>query len=296
MKFTKGHYQAFWAYFTWGIFPVYWKFLKHISPLETLFHRVVWGCVFLGVLAFGFKKSSPSAAFQLLKKYFLVVTALAFFIACNWYIYVYAVNSGQILQGSLAYFITPLLNIVFGAYVFKESLSKKMKAAATIAAIGVTILMILNKNFPWIALTLAFTFSFYGVTKKKVHLGGLESSFLESLVMFIPALILAVSFRSEAATIFSMSDWLLLIGGGIITAIPILLFSLSTRSIPFNHLGILQFLAPTLQFLVGVLIYGENVTPARWIAFSCVWIGAGLYLNEIFQQERPKIKVPQSIT
>lgn len=287
MNLTHGHYQAFWAYFTWGVFPIYWKFLKHISSTEILFHRIIWGTVFLGILVFSYKRSNPVFVFGLLKKYFFYVISLAFFIAGNWYIYVYAVNSGQILQGSLAYFITPLLNIVLGSYVFSEKLSKGMKLAATIAAIGVFILILLNTTFPWVALSLACTFSFYGVLKKKVQLGGLESSFLESFIMLVPAAVLAIAYRDSAPDAFSALDWSLVIGGGIITAIPILLFSLAARSVPFNHMGILQFLAPTLQFLIGVAVYGEKVTVAKWLAFACVWFGAGLYLREIFRQAKP---------
>lgn len=288
MNLTRGHYQAFWAYFTWGIFPIYWKYLKHISSTEILFHRIIWGTLFLGALVFIYKKSNPIAVFNLLKKYFFYVACLAFFIAGNWYIYVYAVNSGQILQGSLAYFITPLLNIVLGSYIFEEKLSKGMKIAASIAGFGVLILMFLGTTFPWIALSLACTFSIYGVIKKKVQLGGLESSFLESFLMLAPAVALAIGYRETSSSAFSSLDWALLIGGGIITAVPILLFSLAARSVPFNHMGILQFLAPTLQFLIGFAVYGEPVTPARWMAFACVWLGTGLYLKEIFRQAKSR--------
>lgn len=283
MKFCKGHYQAFWAYFTWGVFPVYWKLLGHISPTETLFHRIIWGALFLGILVFGFKRSDPRIVFGLLKKFFFYVLVMALLIAANWYIYVEAVNSGQILQGSLAYFLTPLLNIVLGSYIFQEKLSTGMKIAASVSAVGVMILMFLNATFPWVAISLALTFSFYGVTKKKVQLGGLESSFLESSLMFLPAVALAFAIREQSQQVFGTLDWLLLAGGGVVTAIPILLFSLSTRSIPFNHLGIMQFMSPTLQFFVGFAIYGEVVSLAKWAAFGCVWLGAGLYLREMIR-------------
>lgn len=281
MKLTRGHYLGFWAYFIWGVFPAYWKYLQHVSPVETLYHRILWGCSFLGLLVFIHKRSSPLAVFSLLRKNFLNVVLLALLIAANWYIYVYAVNSNQILQGSLAYFISPLLTIVMGAYFFQETLTLNMKAASLIAACGVLVLILMSSGFPWIALSLSFSFAFYSVVKKKIHLGGLESSFLESFVLAIPAVFLAIQMRSEASTPFSGTDWALLTGGGVVTALPILLFSLSTRSIPFNHLGILQFLSPSLQFLVGFFVYDEPVSWTKWVAFICVWIGAGLYLKEI---------------
>ncbi|MFN8791202.1 MAG: EamA family transporter RarD [Bdellovibrionales bacterium] len=281
MKLTKGHLQGFWAYVIWGVFPAYWKYLQHISPVETLYHRILWGCAFLGILVFVHKRSSPKVVFSLLQKNFFYVLLLAILIAANWYIYVYAVNTNQILQGSLAYFISPLLTIVMGAYFFGETLTTNMKAASVIAGLGVLVLILMSSGFPWIALSLSFSFAFYSVVKKKIHLGGLESSFLESFVLALPAIFLATQMRVQSTVPFSGTDWALLIGGGVVTSLPILLFSLSTRSIPFNHLGILQFLSPSLQFLVGFFIYDEPVAWTKWIAFVCVWMGAGLYLKEI---------------
>jgi chloramphenicol-sensitive protein RarD len=201
-------------------------------------------------------------------------------------IYVYAVNANQILQGSLAYFMTPLLNIALGAWLFGEKLSQGMRWAASIAALGVFILIVSGNNFPWIALTLATTFSFYGVVKKKISVGGLESSFLENFVMFFPALIAALFLREQSEISFNQLDWILLLGSGVVTATPILLFSLSARSIPFNHMGILQFLAPSLQFLIGYFVYAEAVGPAKITAFILVWIGVALYIKDIFTSVR----------
>lgn len=283
MNLTRGHHQAFWAYFSWGAFPIYWKYLSHISPLEILYHRIIWGCVFLGLLVFGFKKASVKATFIMLQKHLLSVLAMAFFIATNWYIYVYAVNSDQVLQGSLAYFITPILNIVLGSYVFHESLSRGMRFAASIAGLGVLILVLQSTSFPWIALSLAATFSFYGVLKKKTRLGGLESSFLESFVISAPALLLLMISHNQSSTSYTSLDWILLVGAGVVTAGPILLFSLSTRSVPFNHLGIMQFLAPTLQFLIGYFVYHEAISPTKAIAFGLVWIGVSIYIVSLLR-------------
>jgi chloramphenicol-sensitive protein RarD len=283
---NKGYYQAFAAYFIWGVFPIYWKFLKHLSATEILAHRIIWSFVFVGVLVKILSKNNLKSLHQLLKNNFKWILLLAALIASNWVIYVYAVNANQILQGSLAYFMTPLLNIALGAWLFGEKLSQGMRWAASIAALGVFILIVSGNNFPWIAITLATTFSFYGVVKKKISVGGLESSFLENFVMLLPALIAALFLREKSEISFNQLDWILLLGSGIVTATPILLFSLSARSIPFNHMGILQFLAPSLQFLIGYYVFAEAVGPAKITAFILVWIGVALYIKEIFKKSK----------
>ncbi len=286
MILNKGYYQAFAAYSIWGVFPIYWKFLKHVSASEILAHRIIWSFVFVGVLVRLLSKNSLIHLFTLLKINLKWIILLASLIASNWVIYVYAVNANQILQGSLAYFMTPLLNIALGAWLFKEKISKGMRWAAGIAGSGVLILIISGNHFPWIALTLASTFSFYGVLKKKISVGGLESSFLENFIMFFPALLAAFILRVDSGPSLNGLDWTLLLGSGIVTATPILLFSISARSIPFNHMGILQFLAPSLQFLIGYLIYAEPVGPAKITAFILVWTGVALYIKDIYRNKR----------
>lgn len=286
MKLATGYYQAFGAYFIWGVFPIYWKYLNQISSFEILSHRIIWSFVFLGLISVYYKKATIHQYYQILKSHFLSLILLASLIATNWIIYVYAVNTNQILQGSLAYFITPLLNITLGAFLFNEHLSNQMKLATVIAAAGVSYLVIANTHFPWIALTLAVTFSFYGVVKKKISVGGLESSLLESLVMLIPALLGAFWIRENSEILITTQNWMLLVGGGVVTATPILFFSLSTKTIPFNHNGILQFLAPTLQFIIGYFIFHEEISPPKLVAFLFVWIGVGLYIQQIIKPNR----------
>ena len=283
MKISRGHAQAFAAYFTWGVFPIYWKFLKHLSSVEILLHRVIWSFAFLLVLVLFSKKIKIVETIKLFKNHALVIASLAVLIGTNWLIYVYAVNTGHILEGSLAYFMTPIMNIVLGAWIFKEKLSKGMKTAACVAGFGVLLLILLNGSFPWIALSLALTFAIYGVIKKKTKVGGLESSFLENMVMFAPAVIVALFWRSEQSEALVLTDYFLLIGSGAVTALPILLFSLSTRAVPLNHSGVMQFMAPTLQFLIGHYMYNEPVSQIKLIAFFFVWLGVGLYIRELFK-------------
>lgn len=289
MKISKGYLQALCAYFAWGIFPIYWKFLSHISTFEVLSHRIIWSFFFFFLIVLLSKKIQFGPTLSLLKKNTLVVFSLALLVSTNWCIYVYAVNSGYILQGSLAYFITPIMNIVLGAWIFKERLSRGMKVAAGVASFGVLILIFLNSTFPWIALSLALTFGIYGIIKKKTHIGGIESSLLENSVMLVPAIVAGIYWRGQQIIPLTSVDCFFLIGGGFVTAIPILLFSLSTRAVPLNHTGILQFLAPTMQFLIGSIMYKEPVSQAKLLAFVFVWIGVGLYMRELLSKSRKNL-------
>ncbi len=286
MKISKPHIQALVAYFAWGVFPIYWKFLKHLSSLEILFHRVIWGFVFLSLVVLFSRNIKFAETLHLLKKHFTAIVSMAFLIGINWYIYIYAVNSGHILDGSLAYFMTPILNIVFGAWVFKERLSASMKIAAGIAGLGVALLIFLNGTFPWISISLAATFVIYGLLKKTSKVGGLESSFLETLIMIVPALIAAFFWRSSHPVELMAIDYLLLIFGGVISALPILLFSLSMKAVPLNHTGVMQFIGPSLQFLIGYFIYSEAVSNGRLFAFVLVWIGVALYIRDIWTKSK----------
>ena len=281
MQISKGHVQAFVAYTTWGVFPIYWKLLQHLSSFEIFLHRIVWSFVFFLALVLLSKKIKIASTIKLFKNHALMVLSLAALIGSNWLIYLYAVNNGQVLQGSLAYFMTPLMNIAFGAWIFKEKLSPGMKVATQIAGFGVLLLMLTNTTFPWIAISLALSFAFYGVIKKKTKVGGLESSFLESLVMVLPAAALAIFWRGQQPEPLHTLDYILLIGGGAVTALPILLFSLSMRSVPLNHAGVLQFIAPTLQFLIGYFMYHEPVSTQKMVAFVLVWVGVALYIRDL---------------
>lgn len=286
MQISKGHVQAFVAYTTWGVFPIYWKLLQHLSSFEIFLHRIVWSFVFFLALVLLSKKIKIASTIRLFKNHALMVLSLAALIGSNWVIYLYAVNNGQVLQGSLAYFMTPLMNIAFGAWIFKEKLSPGMKVATQIAGFGVLLLMLTNTTFPWIAISLALSFAIYGVIKKKTQVGGLESSFLENLVMVLPAATLAIFWRGQQTEPLQLLDYVLLIGGGAVTALPILLFSLSMRSVPLNHAGVLQFIAPTLQFIIGYFMYHEPVSTQKMVAFVLVWVGVALYIRDLNRQSR----------
>lgn len=281
MKVSKGHLQAFGAYLAWGVFPAYWKWLQHISSLEILFHRIIWGFFFFLALVVVNGKLNLPVLLKTLRLHFFSVFAMALLIGTNWFIYIYAVQTNRILEGSLAYFITPLINILIGAWFFNEKLSIGMKIAGALAGVAVVSMAIQSHQFPWISVSLAFSFVSYGIFKKKSKVGGLESSFLENVLLLTPALVAAIVYRNHQPDTLVISDYLLLMGGGAITGIPILLFSLSMKTVPLNHVGVLQFIGPSLQFLIGYFIFNESVSHVKMTAFILVWIAVIIYIREL---------------
>lgn len=272
-----GMIYATFAYLGWGFFPIYWKFLQHIPVLQTLSHRVLWAFVFYTLILlykerkiFIYRPESKSAFLSL-----LLASAL---LMGNWLVYIYAVNSDQIVESSLGYFINPLVNIVIGVLVLKERLSLFQSIATGFAAIGVLIISFAQGHIPWIAIFLAVTFSCYGLIKKKTRVSGLKSNQFES-VLFIPVAVLFLLTQEQT--------WLtaenvpltaaLLAGSGLITGLPLIFFAEATRRIPYYLLGFFQFLAPTIQFLSGVLIFGEPLSELKLRGFIFIWV-AGLVL------------------
>lgn len=265
------------SYSMWGFFPIYWKFLLKFNYFEILTHRIVWSFIFYFALLFPLLKDINLKT--LLKKREILLSLLAAsLLTVNWGIYIYAVNSGHILEGSLAYFINPILNVAIGVIFFKELFPWPMRLAVLFASAGILYKISFIEGFPWISLTLAFTFGLYGVAKKLSKLPVRVSSALEGSFFFIPAIFFAIYFHSTHVGEITWVDWLLLIGSGPVTGLPLFLFSFAAQRIPYSIMGILQFLAPSLQFLVGVFMYNEALTTANLTAFSLIWVAVAFYL------------------
>lgn len=266
------------SYSMWGFFPIYWKFLLKFNYFEILTHRLIWSFVFYFLLLLPLLKNIDLKS--LLKKREVLLSLLAAsLLTVNWGIYIYAVNSGHILEGSLAYFINPILNVAIGVLFFKELFPWPMRLAVIFASTGILYKISFIAGFPWISLTLAFTFGLYGVTKKLSRLPVRVSSALEGSFFFIPALCFAVYFNSRHLGEVTWVDWVLLVGSGPVTGLPLFLFSFAAQRIPYSIMGILQFLAPSLQFLVGVFMFNEALSQANLIAFSLIWIAVTFYLT-----------------
>lgn len=280
---NKGILYAIGAYGMWGFFPLYWKWLQGVPAQEILVHRMVWSLVFVGLLL-AIKKDWAWVMPALkdrrtLFSYF----AAACLLAANWYVYIWGVNAGQIVETSLGYFINPLVSVLFGVLFLQEKMRPGQWLAVGLAAAGVLYLTISYGRLPWIALTLATTFGTYGLIKKQVKLNSLQGMGLETAVLFVPALayILYLTFTHTGSfgTVNTQTT-LLLACAGIVTAIPLLFFAAAAPRIPLSMLGILQYLAPTLQFSIGVIIYHEPFPIARLIGFGIIWLALLIYSIE----------------
>jgi len=276
----KGIWFAFTAYVIWGLFPVYWKWLRQVPAVQLLGHRIVWSFVFL-IMAVGLTRqwrTLPSAISR--PRVLLIYGVAAILIGINWLTYLFAVNSGYVVEASLGYFINPLLSVLLGVVVLREHLRPLQWATIGLAAIGVVYVSLAYGAVPWIAVTLALSFGVYGRVKKTAPLGSLNGMTLETGLMFLPAasyLLFAEASHQGAFLHTSATTTLLLIGGGLVTTTPLLLFSSAVQRIPLALVGVLQYINPTLQFLLGTLVYHEPFSLAQFIGFTIVWVALILF-------------------
>ena len=272
-KTRLGFIYGFTSYTLWGLFPLYWPLLKPATPLEMVSHRAVWSLVFCVIaLAFGHQLKS-TFALMFSPGIFWKFTLAAGFISVNWLTYIWAVNNEQIVEASLGYYMQPILLVLMGILAFKEEMRKIQWVAFIVATVGVIILTIDYGRLPWIALALAFSWGSYGLVKKQLNLGALEGLAIETLLSlpFYGGYLIFIGLNGTGQLGSSLGLSLLLIGGGIVTAIPLLLFNGSTTRLPFTIIGLLQYITPTLQFSIGVWVRHEEMPTARWIGFLIIW-------------------------
>ena len=262
------------AYTLWGLFPIYWPLLKPANPLEIVSHRAVWTLVFCFIVL-ALTKTLKSTL-SLLKRPKIVVGLFlsSILISINWIIYIYAANTGHVIEASLGYFINPLVVIATGVIVLKEKMRPLQWLAVGIAALGVAVLTVDYGRLPWIALGLALSWGSYGLVKKQLGLGALEGLSIETLLSsgFYLGYLIWLGNRGEGQFSHSLTLTLLLIGGGAVTAIPLLLFNGSTNRLPLTLVGLLQYITPTIQFCIGVWYYHEDMPAARWAGFLIIWV------------------------
>jgi len=286
---NRGVLNAIGAYVIWGFLPIYWKALQQVPALQILNHRVVWSLVFLAILISARKNWSPLRQAIRQPKIVLVYGLAACLLAVNWLTYIWGVNAGFIVETSLGYFINPLVNVLLGVLFLREKIRPLQWVPIGMATAGVLYLTFSYGSLPWIALVLAFTFALYGLLKKTAPLGSLHSLTLETGILFVPSLLYLVYVALQGSGIFIEYNTLtnlLLVFTGVVTAVPLLLFGAAARSINLSLLGLLQYIAPTCQFLIGVLIYNEPFTQARLIGFSIIWAALFLYWLESFLAHR----------
>jgi len=257
----------------WGAFPLYWPLLQPATPTEIVSHRAVWS-LFFCIVALGVSKQLKST-YALLKnpRVFIRLLLAAGLISVNWLVYIWAVNNGHVVESALGYYINPLIIIAFGVIMLREKMRKLQWTAVGFGALGVLVLTIDYGRLPWIALALAFSWGSYGLVKKQLNLGALEGLAIETLLSLpiYGGYLIYIGLNGTGQLGASLGLSLLLIGGGVVTAIPLLLFNGSTTRLPFTIIGLLQYITPTIQFSIGVWVRHEDMPTARWVGFLIIW-------------------------
>ncbi len=293
---NKGILFAFAAYGMWGFFPIYFKLIQAVPALQILAHRFVWSVVLLSILlavTHEWKRFRAAITPKIIFTYAIAACLLAL----NWYTYIWAVNAGLILEASLGYFINPLVNVLLGVVFLKERLRISQWIPIGLAGVGVLYMTFAYGALPWVALTLAFTFGMYGLMKKISPLNSLHGLSLETAVLFIPAAGYLLLAEAQGGAAFGHSGVVptaLLVFTGVITVVPLLLFAGAAHRIPLTTLGLVQYITPTLQFLIGVLLYHEPFTHDRVIGFSIIWLALAIYTVINFLQRSKLFAVPIS--
>jgi len=262
------------AYLIWGLFPLYFPLLEPATPLEILANRIVWSFVVVALLLAFRRRWSWLRPLLRDRRKLLLLSCAAVAIALNWGVYIYGVNSEQVVETSLGYFINPLVSVVFGVVLFKERLRKWQWFAVGLGAAAVIVLTVDYGHPPWIALILALSFGTYGLLKKTVGANALEGLSVETAVLFLPAfgyLIYLVAQETSAVQSEGLSAAALLSTTGLVTAVPLLLFGAAATRIPLSWIGLLQYSTPTIQLLIGVFVYDEAMSATQLIGFSLVW-------------------------
>ncbi|GMV33922.1 MAG: EamA family transporter RarD [Chloroflexi bacterium CFX1] len=290
---NKGIWYGIAAYAMWGFFPIYWKLLHEIPAIQLLGHRIVWSFLLLAAFILLTKQAGDFRSVAFNRRTLGIYTIAGVLLSANWLIYVWSVNAGFIVETSLGYFINPLLSVLFGVIFLRERLRPAQWVPVIIAAIGVTYLTVAYGRPPWIALSLAVTFGLYGLVKKLSPLGSVYGLTLETGIVFPIALLYLIVVQAGGAGEFLRDSFtidLLLIGAGVVTTIPLLMFASAAKQIPLNMIGVLQYFAPTIQFLIGVFIYKEPFDHTRLIGFGIVWLALIIFWVENFIAHRNPVE------
>ena len=286
---NKGTFLILAGYIGWGLFPLYWALLKHVDAVEVLAHRMLWSVPVLALFVLlkqswreGFKTTLSN------KKELAWLLLTAILITINWGFYIVAVNTDRVVEASMGYFLTPLLSVLGGFLVFKERISFLKQIAIGFATVGVFYYIFSVDNFPWIGLIIGFSFASYGVLRKLIKTTAVPGLLVETLLL-IPfslgyMLMLAINNNAAFLNLNDFTDlWLIL--GGLVTVVPLVLFTSGARLLPMTTVGILFYITPTMQFLVGAVIYKEAINPNQLLGFVGIWLGLALYSFALFKKE-----------
>lgn len=271
------------AYIVWGVLPIYWKMLGGVPALEILAHRVVWSFIFVLFIVILLKRKRLKDFFQnqmKQKKTWIGLLLASLFITVNWVTYIYAVNTNHIVEASLGYYVNPLIAVMLGVFVLREKINMTQTISFVIAGIGVLYMTLSIGKFPWIALVLALSFGFYGLSKKLIKVDSILGLLLETIFILPFAILfltyLGVNDQNSFASVSLKTD-LFLLGSGIATALPLIWFGIGAQKIPLYMVGILQYIAPTISLILGVMMYGEPFTKDHVVTFVCIWSAIAMF-------------------
>jgi len=285
----KGFWFGFAAYLGWGVFPLYWPLLKPASATEILAHRIVWSLLFVTALVLILSRLDQLRSVVDDRRRLGFISVGAIVLAVNWGTYIYGVNSDHVVETSLGYFINPLVTVFLGVFVLGERLRRVQWVAIAMAALAVLQLTYDYGRPPWIALVLAFSFGTYGLMKKQAGVGATTGLTVETVILAPVALTYLLIEQARGAAAFGHQGWghaALLVATGVVTAIPLLLFGASATRIPLTTLGLLQYVAPMMQFALGLLVFHEQMTPAGWFGFGLVWLALVVLTSESLLNRR----------
>lgn len=282
------------AYLIWGFLPLYLILVKSVSPLEFVGWRIIW-TIPVCLLIVIFRKQMREVRDALYNpRVMFTLTASALLIGVNWLTYIWAVQSGHVLAASLGYFINPLVNVLIGTLLLKEKLSKWQWVAVAIAAVGVSLLFGGALTTLWISLTLALSFGFYGLLRKQVAVGSVPGLTIESIILILPAIGIVCYYGATPAGSAFGQDWwisLMLILGGVVTAVPLLLFAIAARRMDYSMLGFIQFIAPTIAFLLGIFVFDEELMPSQLACFLLIWTALAIFVWDLWSRRNDKAKL-----
>jgi len=290
----QGFFYGVTAYVLWGGFPLYWPLLEPAGSVELLAHRILWSLVTLAVLVLVLRRSRQFVALFRDRRVFLLLTLAAVVITLNWGTYIYGVTNDRVVETSLGYFINPLVTVLMGVVILDERLRRLQWLAIGVGALACVVLTVDYGRPPWIALVLAFSFGTYGLAKKQAGAEAVESLTLETLLLAPLALAYLAWLVAQGQSSFGSEGpghALLLASTGLVTAVPLLCFGAAAIRVPMVTLGLLQYLAPVLQFLLGVLWFHEAMSTGRWIGFALVWVALAIFTVESLRHRRQQLRL-----
>ena len=284
---NAGAFYATIAYLAWGFVPLYWQPIRHVPALEILAHRVTWSAIFLAALILLRGRGGEVLAAVRDRKVLLRLALSTTLIATNWFVYIWSVTHGRVIEASLGYFVTPLVNVVLGLLVLSERLRRAQWAAVTLAALGVVWLVVGHGAVPWVTLVLAATFGSYGLVRKTARVDSLVGLMLETALLFpLSSAFLVERFATGSAAPATSVQMCFLFGAGAVTALPLLWFADAARRLPLTVLGFFQYLSPTVQLLLGLYWFKEPLAPAQLTAFVLIWAALLLFSGEAVYRTR----------